>query len=648
MERSEFKERLKQYKKAREENPGLKYWEWKDIPRYDVGTNSVDNGSNTSGIKTVFTTDGVNWRKRPTQEQLDAFYKGDIQQQIALAQKAGQQITYSNPSYTLDEVVVTANRPKQNQYSELDFAKDVAGFVPVLGDAIDIYDASKSLYDGNYSQAALLGAGLLLPNWLEKGGKYLYKGIRNNWRKFNRNLNIGINQNSSYFLGEHISNVSDRIVEKNLRKLGIERYKQVPAFDENALNIVSQQYKNAQQRNAQSTKDAIESVQLHNIGKFTPTQLREINEIFKEDPRYADFILAHPELNPLDVETVNRFVTKQNSFIRGVYSDQDNDGLIKSMMTENISDTSKKKGGDRLGTNSTGIYVSNSGEIADKFQRTPYESVRSDIALLSKKAATDINTPIKERLAAERRRIFPYDIVPGSDKLSYQSLVDLGYVAKEAQYTTRLGNKLPGYERAYISKELDQPTLEINDLQTTKTNLDDKKGRWGIGGVQSVPELEDKLFDGFNIGTSYGDYLHLMRALKSPTLTRSVHNPQWNLDYRALKYETEDLLKSQISKRLDLSRKVYNNPYVKIAQNISLNKAPIIGISGTIAGVGAGIYGIMNSDTAKSRHRLNKAYKDDDFAKFARSFDATQYDSSIDMANAMLNQWNKNNPEKQY
>ena len=71
-----------------------------------------------------------------------------------------------------------------------------------------------------------------------------------------------------------------------------------------------------------------------------------------------------------------------------------------------------------------------------------------------------------------------------------------------------------------------------------------------------------------------------------------------------------------------------------------------MGISGTIAGVGAGIYGIMNSDAAESRHRLNKAYKDDDFAKFARSFDATQYDSSIDMANAMLNQWNKNNPEK--
>lgn len=37
MDREGFRNRLKQYKKAREENPGLKYWEWKSIPKYDEG-----------------------------------------------------------------------------------------------------------------------------------------------------------------------------------------------------------------------------------------------------------------------------------------------------------------------------------------------------------------------------------------------------------------------------------------------------------------------------------------------------------------------------------------------------------------------------------------------------------------------------------
>lgn len=41
MDREGFRSRMKQYKKAREENPGLKYWVWKSIPKYDEGTGSV-------------------------------------------------------------------------------------------------------------------------------------------------------------------------------------------------------------------------------------------------------------------------------------------------------------------------------------------------------------------------------------------------------------------------------------------------------------------------------------------------------------------------------------------------------------------------------------------------------------------------------
>lgn len=37
MDRNGFKNRMQQYKKAREENPGLKYWEWKAIPKYEEG-----------------------------------------------------------------------------------------------------------------------------------------------------------------------------------------------------------------------------------------------------------------------------------------------------------------------------------------------------------------------------------------------------------------------------------------------------------------------------------------------------------------------------------------------------------------------------------------------------------------------------------
>ena len=51
MDREGFRNRLKQYKQAREENPGLKYWEWKDIPKYDEGT----DGASEPGLWDKFT-----------------------------------------------------------------------------------------------------------------------------------------------------------------------------------------------------------------------------------------------------------------------------------------------------------------------------------------------------------------------------------------------------------------------------------------------------------------------------------------------------------------------------------------------------------------------------------------------------------------
>lgn len=51
MDREKFKNRLKQYKQAREENPGLKYWEWKNIPKYDEGTDGVRDNTYVAPIE---------------------------------------------------------------------------------------------------------------------------------------------------------------------------------------------------------------------------------------------------------------------------------------------------------------------------------------------------------------------------------------------------------------------------------------------------------------------------------------------------------------------------------------------------------------------------------------------------------------------
>lgn len=209
MDREGFRNRMKQYKEARGQNPQLKYWEWKaqpaeeETPKYGGGTSNVQS------------TNTPLWRQKATPEQLEAFWTGDTQKMADIAEKQNQQVTYVSPEYTLDEVTVTAKDP--NKYTELDLAKDIASFTPVIGDAMDIYDLGKSVYNGNYAQAAMLGAGLLLPNWLEKSGKFIWKGVKNIYgaRKITKALD---NSSLNYF--NPITKDNNINYEPNVEKLG--------------------------------------------------------------------------------------------------------------------------------------------------------------------------------------------------------------------------------------------------------------------------------------------------------------------------------------------------------------------------------------------------------------------------------------------
>ena len=309
MDREGFRNRMKQYKKAREENPGLKYWEWKDIPKYDEGT------------------DGVTLK-----EKEDAFWRGDTQKMAELVEREGKQLTYITPESNLDEVVVTANKPKQNQYSELDFAKDIIGFTPI-GDAIDLYDAGKALYKGNYSEAAMLGAGLLLPNWLEKSGKL----IKNRLRQAVYNNIVPASYGESYLKGgkrQEIKNaIKDFISFKHLsdnakweqyltnddlwksfkmpakfatdvRKESWKRYLQLPHeskyYIDNADGTVSYNLQNIPLRNQQNYVEAVTSENRNVTGDFIGGAGGNVSSYVKKTPGY-DLINLEDwwDLNPI-------------------------------------------------------------------------------------------------------------------------------------------------------------------------------------------------------------------------------------------------------------------------------------------------------------------------------------------------------------
>lgn len=96
---------------------------------------------------------------------------------------------YQDPNFyqgELPELVVTAKRPtglleQGARNFEETFGlpvRDAAGFIPYVGDALDVVDAGKSAYEGNYTEAGLNLASLILPNILEKPLKLGYRTIR--------------------------------------------------------------------------------------------------------------------------------------------------------------------------------------------------------------------------------------------------------------------------------------------------------------------------------------------------------------------------------------------------------------------------------------------------------------------------------------
>ena len=81
-------------------------------------------------------------------------------------------------SVLLPEVTVTARDPRKYVSAfngNQEYLDDMIGFVPVAGDLNDAANAGIAAYNGDYSQAAMLTAGLLLPNAVEKP---LKQGLR--------------------------------------------------------------------------------------------------------------------------------------------------------------------------------------------------------------------------------------------------------------------------------------------------------------------------------------------------------------------------------------------------------------------------------------------------------------------------------------
>lgn len=211
-------------------------------------------------------------------------------------------------------------------------------------------------------------------------------------------------------------------------------------------------------------------------------------QLFADNPEYYEFI-QRTGLNPMSQETVDKFMLRQGTSLRGVTTN--NPINAQKYLTETEVGR-HMKGGDRLRTNG-GLYTSNSTGIADAFKNpTANKEEAGYVGTLFHDFQTDKAQSIVEQLKQYRDKIGfsnEGDIFAGTkfQNLSRDKYLEDGVIALESPYGRSNGDMLRVTERAYLPltgpKGTKGKPVEILESNFYPSQVD-KKGRWNTAGVE--------------------------------------------------------------------------------------------------------------------------------------------------------------------
>ena len=211
-------------------------------------------------------------------------------------------------------------------------------------------------------------------------------------------------------------------------------------------------------------------------------------QLFADNPEYYEFI-QRTGLNPMSQETVDKFMLRQGTSLRGVTTN--NPMNAQKYLTETEVGR-HMKGGDRLRTNG-GLYTSNSTGIADAFKNpTANKEEAGYVGTLFHDFQTDKSQPIAEQLKQYRNKVGfsnEGDIFAGTEfqNLSRNKYLEDGIIALESPYGRSNGDMLRVTERAYLPltgpKGTKGKPVEILESNFYPSQTD-KKGRWNTAGVE--------------------------------------------------------------------------------------------------------------------------------------------------------------------
>ena len=211
-------------------------------------------------------------------------------------------------------------------------------------------------------------------------------------------------------------------------------------------------------------------------------------QLFADNPEYYEFI-QRTGLDPMSQETVDKFMLRQGTSLRGVTAN--NPMNAQKYLTETEIGR-HMKGGDRLRTNG-GLYTSNSTGIADAFKNpTANKEEAGYVGTLFHDFQTDKTQPIAEQLKQYRDKVGfsnEGDIFAGTEaqNASRNKYLEDGVIALESPYGRSNGDMLRVTERAYLPltgpKGTKGKPVEILESNFYPSQTD-KKGRWNTAGVE--------------------------------------------------------------------------------------------------------------------------------------------------------------------
>lgn len=327
-------------------------------------------------------------------------------------------------------------------------------------------------------------------------------------------------------------------------------------------------------------------------------------KLLQDNPEYYQFI-NETKLPPLEQSTVDKFLDRQMTSLRGVYANNEWDA--RKYLTE-TNYGHKRSGGDRLNTNG-GLYTSNSNGLAEAF-KNPNNDMTVDgyIGRLKMKDDIDRSLPIEQQLSKMRNKVFmTNDSKIGDwalDSRMRKQAIDNGAIAFESLYTRRNGDTLPVIERAYL------PTKDNNGINHPVTiekldyypNQTDQHGRWGrgTGDVDYVPE-DNELFIPKQLNSTT-DYIKYMREML---------RKDWVPDERLMNQYQSDVYDNAMN-RVDQYTGLYNKAEQAYRKNQDrFNTAKKVGSTvGIFSSLPATAYMIHEDGDIKNRaieHSLNVA-----------------------------------------